>query len=555
MSVEKFAKAGELFDSALALPEENRTAYLKEACGEDELLLREVESLLAAHNQAKGFMQTPAFQDVDLTPAEDQLAEGLQIGAYKIVRQIGRGGMGAVYLAERADKQFKKYVAIKVVKRGMDTEYILRHFRNERQILASFDHANIARLLDGGSTDSGLPYFVMEYVEGNPVDQYCDEKQLNITQRLELFQQVCAAVAYAHRNLVVHRDIKPSNILVTSDGVPKLLDFGIAKIMQTDEAGLTATGIHVMTPEFASPEQAQGQPVTTLSDVYSLGVVLYELLTGHSPYEIKSRTSIEIARIITETQPVLPSSIIHSEYVNTCEGTVDRLRRRLRGDLDNIVLMALRKEPQRRYQSVEQFSADISRHLTGMPVQARKDTFGYRVGKFVQRNKISAAVALVAFVAIAIFAGFAGFIKWKANQEAKFLQEFGQEVARIEGIMRIAHLLPLHNIQPEKKQVIQSLERLKREMQTLGTVAYGPGHYSLGRGYLALQRHQTAYEHLFKAWNDYEYRIPAVEYWLGYSLAMLYQEKLKETAQTTGKSQLSYKKEQLKKTYRDPALE
>lgn len=544
MSSERFAKAGDLFDSALAMPPENRSAYLKEACGEDQLLLAEVESLLTAHQQAKGFMQSPAFKNVDLTPPEDHLSEGQQVGAYRIVRQIGRGGMGTVYLAERADEHFKKYVAVKLVKRGMDTDYILRHFRNERQILANFDHPNIARLLDGGSTEGGLPYFVMEYVEGKPIDQYCDENKLSITHRLELFQQVCAAVAYAHRNLVIHRDIKPSNILVTSGGVPKLLDFGIAKIMQTDETGITATAIHVMTPEFASPEQAQGQSVTTLSDVYSLGVVLYELLTGYSPYELKSRAPVEIARIITETQPVLPSTKV-----------VDGLQKRLRGDLDNIVLMALRKEPHRRYQSVEQLSADISRHLEGLPVQARKDTFGYRASKFIQRNKIAVAIALFAFLGILISAGIAGFIQWRANRQAKFLQEFGQEVARIEGTMRIAHLLPLHDIQPEKKQVVQSLDRLQKEMENLGTVAYGPGHYSLGRGYLALQQYQTAYEHLFKAWNDYEYRIPAVEYSLGYSLAMLYHEKLKEAAQTIGKSQLSYKKEQLKKTYRDPALQ
>jgi serine/threonine protein kinase len=225
MSSERFAKAGDLFDSALAMPPENRSAYLKEACGEDQLLLAEVESLLTAHQQAKGFMQSPAFKNVDLTPPEDQLSEGQQVGAYRIVRQIGRGGMGTVYLAERADEHFKKYVAVKLVKRGMDTDYILRHFRNERQILANFDHPNIARLLDGGSTEGGLPYFVMEYVEGKPIDQYCDENKLSITHRLELFQQVCAAVAYAHRNLVIHRDIKPSNILVTSGGVPKLLDF------------------------------------------------------------------------------------------------------------------------------------------------------------------------------------------------------------------------------------------------------------------------------------------------------------------------------------------
>ena len=328
----------------------------------------------------------------------------------------------------------------------------------------------------------------------------------------------------------------------------------LRKIMQTDEAGVTATGMQLMTPEFASPEQAQGQPVTTLGDVYSLGVVLYELLTGHSPYELKSRTPSEIARIITETQPVLPSTRADIDQ-KTCEGTVDRLRKRLRGDLDNIVLMALRKEPQRRYQSVEQLSVDINRHLEGLPVFARKDTFTYRTTKFIQRNKIAVAVALFAFLSISISTVIAGYIQWRADQQAKFLQEFGQEVARIEGIMRIAHLLPLHNIQSEKRQIVQSLDRLKKDMENLGTVAYGPGHYSLGRGYLALHRYQTAYEYLMKAWHDYEYRIPAVEYSIGFSLAMLYREKLKEAEQTVEKSQLNHRKDQLKKTYRDPAVE
>lgn len=551
MSSHRFVKAGELFDSALALPPEKRSAYLKDVCGEDATLLAEVESLLAAHDQAKGFMQTPAFKNVDLTPAEDQLTEGQQIGAYRILRQIGRGGMGAVYLAERADKQFKKHVAIKLVKRGMDTDYILRHFRNERQILANFDHANIARLLDGGSTETGLPYFVMEYVEGKPIDQYCDENHLNITKRLKLFQQVCAAVAYAHRNLVIHRDIKPSNILVTSDGVPKLLDFGIAKIMQTDEAGATATGIHLMTPEFASPEQAQGQPVTTLSDVYSLGVVLYELLTGHSPYPVKSRTPIEIARIITETQPVLPSTIVNPEQ--TCEGTVDRLRKRLRGDLDNIVLMALRKEAERRYQSVEQLSADIGHHLEGLPIQARKDTFGYRASKFVQRNKVAVGVVLFAFVAIAVFAAIAGFIQWKANQQAKLFQEFGLEVSSIEAIMRYSYLLPLHDTQKDKQKVTERLVFIKKRMQVLGSISYGPGYYSLGRGYLALHRYQDAYDSLIQAWEKYNYRDPAVANSLGLSLAMLYQEKLHEAEQLYGKDQLKQRKEQLEKQYSESA--
>ena len=246
--------------------------------------------MIAAHYQAGNFIETPALGSVTevIFDHEELIPAGEKIGVYRIIREIGRGGMGAVFLAERADEQFKKYVAIKILKRGMDSYVLLRYFRGERQILASFDHPNIARVFDGGNTKSGLPYFVMEYVEGKEIDQYCDEQNLSITQRLDLFQQVCAAVSYAHRHSVIHRDIKPSNIFVTKDGVPKLLDFGIAKILQTEgEVEATATGVHMMTLEYASPEQAQGLSVTTLSDVYSLGVVLYELLTGYFPYELK----------------------------------------------------------------------------------------------------------------------------------------------------------------------------------------------------------------------------------------------------------------------------
>jgi eukaryotic-like serine/threonine-protein kinase len=541
MSSEKFAKAGEIFDSALALSLEERSAYLKGACGEDELLFAEVQSLLAAHDQAKGFMQAPAFQNVELTPVDEQLSAGEQIGAYKIIRQIGRGGMGAVYLAERADQQFKKHVAIKLVKRGMDTDYILRHFRNERQILATFDHPNIARLLDGGSTESGLPYFVMEFVEGTPIDQYCDEKQINISQRLLLFQQVCAAVAYAHRNLVIHRDIKPSNIIVSSDGVPKLLDFGIAKIMQSDEAGVTATGVHLMTPEFASPEQAQGQTVTTLTDVYSLGVVLYELLTGHSPYDVKSRTPIEIARIITETQPVLPSTKV-----------VKHLRRRLQGDLDNIVLMSLRKEPQRRYQSVDQLSDDIRRHLQGMPIAAHKDTIVYRASRFVLRNRMAVGIVVLSLLTLALFGSM---MQWRANKQAKLFQEFGQEVTRIEAFMRYAYLLPLHNIERDKKQVTDRLDYIKKRMEVMGTISYGAGYYSLGKGYLSLHRYQDAYDNLILAWQKYGYREPLAANALGLSLAMLYQQKMDEAEQVYNKEQKKQRKMELEKQYRLPAVQ
>jgi len=404
---EQWTRVNELFHAAIEKPAEEWSNFLKQACGDDLQLLTEVESLLSAHQKGDKFIQKLAITDPAslLSDAEELLISGQQIGSYKIDTEIGRGGMGAVYLASRADELFTKQVAIKLIKRGMDTDDVLRHFRIERQILGNFDHPNIARLLDGGSTDSGLPYFVMEYVEGKSIDQYCDERCLSITHRLELFLQVCAAVSYAHRNLVVHRDLKPSNILITSEGIPKLLDFGIAKILQTESTERsTATGLLLMTPEYASPEQAQGLPVTTLSDVYSLGVILYELLTGHDPYSLKNRNAIEIARTISETQPQTPSIVVDPDVSKTREGTRERLQKRLHGDLDNIVLMALRKEPERRYQSVTELADDLKRHLNKIPVIARKSSFQYRTTKFIGRHKVSVAATLI--VALLLF-GFA----------------------------------------------------------------------------------------------------------------------------------------------------
>ncbi len=570
MSSERWNKVNELFHASLEKDEEQRNSFLRDSCGTDESLRAEVESLLSAHHRAGDFIKLPIVKKAMemLADSEEQLAIGQQIGAYRIIKEIGRGGMGAVYLGERADQQYEKHVAIKLVKRGMDTDFFLRQFRNERQILANFDHPNIAHLLDGGSTENNLPYFVMEFVEGQPIDRYSDENRLNISQRLQLFQQVCAAVIYAHRHLVIHRDIKPSNIVVTAEGVPKLLDFGIAKIMQpeTEETTLaTGGGFRAMTPEYASPEQAQGLSVTTLTDVYSLGVVLYELVTGHSPYQFKSRAPQDIARIITETEPQMPSTVIHSveerpgspttpESVSEPrEGTPDRLHRRLKGDLDNVVLMAIRKEPQRRYQSVEQFSEDIRRHLVGLPVLAHKDTFSYRVAKFIQRNKVAVAAAAFAILALVASIVIAGIVQWRANKQALHFQEFGQEVTRIEAIMRYAYLLPLHDVQPEKKQVLERLNHLKKRMEGLGNQAYGPGYYALGRGYLALHRYQDAYDHLLRAWQEYNYRETPVTNAMGLSLALLYQEKLREAHQLYSKDQLIRRKTELEKQYRDSA--
>jgi non-specific serine/threonine protein kinase/serine/threonine-protein kinase len=395
---ERWKQVEALFEQALEVSTAEQPQFL-ERIGDDELR-REVESLLKAHQQAGAFLDKPDhfISTESLEENDGSFLPGDIIDRYRVISEIGRGGMGAVFLAERADDQYQKRVAIKLIKRGMDTESVLRHFRNERQILAGFDHPNIARLFDGGMTGSGLPYFVMEYIEGLPIDDYCNTHELTVVERLKLFREVCAAVSYAHRHLVIHRDIKRSNILITAEGVPKLLDFGIAKILQDESQPLaTMTGLRAMTPEYASPEQLQGRPVTTASDVYSLGVLLYELLTGQSPYGPATLQPNDLARIINETHPKKPSTVLARADNPSFALHQPRL---LKGDLDNIVLMALRKEPERRYQSVEQFSEDIRRHLEARPVHARKDTFGYRSTKFVRRNKAALAAAALIFLVL-----------------------------------------------------------------------------------------------------------------------------------------------------------
>lgn len=374
------------------------------------------------------------FERTDETPPE-------RIGSYRILRELGRGGMGMVYLAVRDDDKFHKRVAIKVIRKGMDTEDILKRFDQERQLLGAMNHPNIARLLDGGKTDDGRPFFVVEYVEGLALDKHCDSHRLKISERLDLFRIVCSAVHYAHQNLVVHRDLKPSNILVTSAGDVKLLDFGIAKLLNPDLVAFTQTPtapeLRLMTPEYASPEQVRGDPLTTASDVYSLGVLLYELLTGHRPYRIKTRVLQEVVRVICEVEPERPSAAVTrveevpdptsapasgaqtatrtlgpAEVSRTREGRPDRLRRRLAGDVDNIVLKAMRKEPQRRYASALALSEDLKRHLDGMPVDARPDSLPYRARKFIARNRLGVGAAAAIFLALTI--GLAG-VTWQRN--------------------------------------------------------------------------------------------------------------------------------------------
>jgi len=406
MTPERWKQVEELFQAALDVPRDERPRFIAEAGAGDDALRKQVEALVAQYEEAGDFIEAPAFAGGGFNPGseafrtrqpaevEDDPMAGTRVGAYRIVREIGRGGMGAVYLAVRADSEYQKRVAIKLVKRGMDTDFILRRFRNERQILASLDHTNIARLLDGGTTDTGLPYFVMEYIEGQPLYRYCDGEKLTIHERLRLFVQLCNAVAYAHQNLVVHRDIKPSNILICADGTPKLLDFGIAKLLNPelspDTLTPTATAMRLMTPEYASPEQVRGEAATPSSDIYSMGVLLYELLTGHRPYHFPNRSPHEIARVICEEEPEHPSRVVMRpddmipldagsggeaapslEYLCKLRGTtLENLRRELAGDLDNITLKALRKAPGRRYASIERLRDDIAHHLEGRPVSA-----------------------------------------------------------------------------------------------------------------------------------------------------------------------------------------
>jgi eukaryotic-like serine/threonine-protein kinase len=414
---EEWQRVRSLFESALEVDAADRPRFLEESCP-DPATHREVESLLESHERAgTDFMGTPAIAGIVAEEeAQFRLRPGQLIGSYEILSEVAQGGMGAVYKAKRADGQYTQEVALKIVRAGFGSELIALRLRNERQILASLDHPNIARILDGGTTADGLPYYVMEFIDGLSITEYCDLHRLSVESRLELFCQVCAAVQYAHQRLIIHRDVKPSNILITPEGTPKLLDFGIAKVLDNKpslrDLTMTAPGAWMMTPEYASPEQLRGESVTTSTDVYSLGLVLYELLTGRRAYRSEGRLPYEFAQVACETVPPKLSGIVlaapatdaaskpgtAAELSALREATPAKLRRRLAGDLDNIVLMALRKEPSRRYTSVEQFAGDISRHLKQLPVVAQTDTLAYRASKFVRRHRVAVVASSVALI-------------------------------------------------------------------------------------------------------------------------------------------------------------
>jgi non-specific serine/threonine protein kinase/serine/threonine-protein kinase len=513
MTGTRLARIFEVFEDAADREHTERASFLAAACGEDATLRGEVEALLASDAAAPGFLHAPAVPR-PVTTDDPPIASyiGRRLGAYRILAAIGQGGMGEVYLAERADDQFSKRVAIKVIRHEIASGELLRRFRHERQMLARLEHPHIARLIDGGLTGDGIPYFVMEYVAGEPILEYCDRRELSINARLDLFHDVCAAVQFAHQNLIVHRDLKPANILVTADGQAKLLDFGIAKLLSPDPADAapdkTRTGFRLLTPEYSSPEQIRGEPTTVASDVYALGVILYELLTGHRPYRLTSQQAHVVEQAVCEQEPEWPSRArgIRAE----------RLRRRLAGDLDTIVMMALRKDPGRRYGSVQQLSDDLRRHREGRPVSAQRDTLSYRARKFIARNRAILASSLVAL--LAIFTGAAAAL-WQARvadaerQRAEtrfadvrqlataFIFEFHDAIKDLDGSIRARELLVskatehLDRLAAEAGRDVTLRRELAMAYQQLGEIqggALGQPHLGDSRGALTSQRKALA---------------------------------------------------------------
>jgi len=395
-----------LFEEALERPSGERESFLRDACGDDRQLRDEVLQLLAYDSQEEADLLS-ALRSQAASVVADEPGAGLMLGPWRIEREIGRGGMSVVYLGSRADGAYRKQVAIKLIKRGMDTEAVMDRLRRERSILAALDHPLIARLLDGGATPDGRPYIVMDYVEGLPITRYCDQQRLSVEERCRLISRVCDAVAYAHRNLVVHRDLKPANILVTPDGDPRLLDFGIAKLLSYEigddipETGGPETRgtFRPLTPEYASPEQLNGGNAGTTSDVYSLGVVSYELLAGERPLAAGGNERSDKAE--------------KASVAALRTGRGRRWSRQLAGDLDNILQMALRSEPERRYLSIGQLQADLNLHLKGMPVAAREETLLYRCGKFLSRHRFGAVGALLIILSLA--GGMAATL-WQARR-------------------------------------------------------------------------------------------------------------------------------------------
>ena len=477
MTPDRWKKLKPVFIGASALSPGERENFAKNALNGDDDSFAEVKRLLDSIDDAADFIAEPIFSD-------PKSYVGHKVGNYRIDHEIGRGGMGIVFLAHR-EGEFEQKAAVKILKRGIDSDEIVRRFNQERQILASLHHPNIAGLLDGGTTDDGLPFFVMEYVEGLPLISYCDENGLSIDSKLRLFRDVCSAVTYAHGRLIVHRDLKPSNVIVTSDGVPKLLDFGIAKILSEDGSltQFTQTSNRLLTPEYASPEQVRGEEVTTASDVYGLGVVMYQLLTGRLPYNFVTRSAEEIFRLVCDAEPISP------EQINGL---------RLAPDLKNIVLYSLRKEPERRYQSVEAFADDIRRYLKGFPISARPNTFKYLAGKFIKRHKVgvfAASLVLMSLIGGVVVSLWQAQIARREKQKAESVNAFLEQTLKYSNPMLSSsrnngHDTTVYEVLDEAARKLDGGEfdsspEVKAELErSVGSIYYGQGKYHLARKHI-----------------------------------------------------------------------
>ncbi|MEM7049866.1 MAG: serine/threonine-protein kinase [Acidobacteriota bacterium] len=536
MSHDAWSRAWEIFEQAVGRPAGEIEAFLDKACAGDPGLRRTVEELIAADREEGAFIDQSLGLSVGVDglterlgsqPLRRSLEKGSRVGPYRILRRVGEGGMSIAYLAVRADDTFERRVVLKLLRPGMDSQSIQQRLRTERQILASLEHPYIARLYDGGTTEDGLPYFVLEFVEGVPLDDYCDQSRLSVDERLVLFRKVCSAVHYAHQNLVVHRDLKPSNILVTADGEPRLLDFGIAKLLnpelQSGAVEATATWHQALTPNYASPEQVRGKLITTASDVYSLGVLLYKLLTGHLPHQLAGLTAAEIEQVLDQEEPLPPSVAVTRRTLSsgpagddgTDEGAVDqdprRQRQRLRrsrqlgGDLDAIVLKALRSTPHRRYGSVEQMATDIERFQDGRPVLARAGSWRYRLGKFVRRHRRAVTAAAAAALVLVSFAVALALQSARVTRERDQVQRERDKKAQVLAlILEVFEYSNPFKVPGSDLTVRQALERslprldegLREEaearaelLHTTGSILGVLGHHDVARAQL-----EEAYE-------------------------------------------------------------
>lgn len=562
----RWQRARELFDSALELPVEQRQAHVSANCPDDDDLREEVLGWLAVDGRDDHLIADAVAQVAGSLTAPALVVPGQLIGPYALDRELGHGGMGTVYLAHRADDEFERAVAIKVI-RGWADDDLLRRFKVERQILADLDHPNIARLLDGGATTAGVPFLVMEYVDGQTLGAHCDTRGLTVPARVALVESLCRAVHYAHERGVVHRDLKPGNVLVTSDGIPKLIDFGIARLFTQDGSSPrahleTLPGLGRMTPEYASPEQVMGRPITTASDVYVLGLLLYELLTGVRPQETPSGTVADLMRTVVETTPPRPSAAVTTEArthgaqaMGSARGASPaKLARFLVGDLDTIVLKALEKEPDRRYSSAAALADDLRRYLNGEPVQARAASVAYLVRRRI-RQHWRASLAAAAFLVLVLAQGTYWFVQRDVQRtQVESAVRLGQQVERVGLDLRVEQGLPLHDTRPARARVLSRIADIEQQLPALGPAARATAQYAIGRGHLALGDNAAARDALTQAWEA-GYRTAEVSSNLGLALSRLYGDAVREINAVGTPDLRAARRAVVDRSLRDPAVQ